>query len=46
MLEGMATRDVSATRVKILEIASELFTAKGYAGTSISDIAGRLGSTK
>lgn len=46
MLESMATRDVSATRVKILEIASELFTAKGYAGTSISDIAGRLGSTK
>ncbi|MEW2356966.1 helix-turn-helix domain-containing protein [Spirillospora sp. NPDC029432] len=34
------------TRARILDIAAELFRAQGYAGTSIADIAKRLGSSK
>jgi AcrR family transcriptional regulator len=34
------------TRQRILAIAGELFAAQGYAGTSIADITGRLGTTK
>jgi|tagenome__1003787_1003787.scaffolds.fasta_scaffold20802967_2 AcrR family transcriptional regulator len=33
------------TRGRILDIALELFSVQGYAGTSIVDIAGRLGTT-
>jgi AcrR family transcriptional regulator len=33
------------TRSRILDIALELFSVQGYAGTSIADIAGRLGTT-
>lgn len=39
-------RDAAGTRAKILGVARELFLAQGYAGTSIADIAGRLGVTK
>lgn len=42
----MSTRTASETRAKILDIARELFTIHGYAGTSIADIATRLGATK
>lgn len=42
----MTPRDASGTRTRILDIASELFATKGYVGTSIADIAGRLGTTK
>jgi AcrR family transcriptional regulator len=38
--------DAGDTRERILAIASELFAEKGYAGTSIADISGRLGTTK
>ncbi|MFB4312489.1 TetR family transcriptional regulator [Actinomadura sp. 21ATH] len=34
------------TRARILDIAGELFRTQGYAGTSIADIAKRLGSSK
>jgi len=34
------------TRERILEIARELFGARGYAGTSLSDIAAALGTSK
>lgn len=34
------------TRQRILDIALELFAERGYAGTSVSDITGRLGTTK
>lgn len=34
------------TRQRILDIASELFRERGYAGTSVRDIAERLGMTK
>ncbi|HJP74010.1 MAG TPA: helix-turn-helix domain-containing protein [Pseudonocardiaceae bacterium] len=33
------------TKARILAIAAELFAAQGYAGTSIADIAQRLGTT-
>jgi AcrR family transcriptional regulator len=42
----MSDRNAEHTRARILEIAGELFQAKGYAGTSIADIAGRLGTSK
>ena len=42
----MAERNAGRTRTRILEIALELFNAQGYAGTSIADIAGRLGTSK
>ncbi|OLT12052.1 hypothetical protein BJF78_25145 [Pseudonocardia sp. CNS-139] len=42
----MADRNAARTRERILEIAGELFRARGYAGTSIADIAGRLGTSK
>lgn len=34
------------TRHAILAVAQELFAAHGYAGTSVADIAGRLGMSK
>ena len=34
------------TKERILEVALELFAETGYLGTSMSDIAGRLGITK
>jgi AcrR family transcriptional regulator len=39
-------RPGSETRTEILRIALELFTAKGFEGTSIRDIAEALGTTK
>jgi AcrR family transcriptional regulator len=39
-----AVRHPADTRGRILRIALELFSAQGYAGTSITDIAGRLGT--
>ena len=42
----MAERDAARTRARIMEIAGELFRSQGYAGTSISDIATRLGTSK
>jgi AcrR family transcriptional regulator len=38
--------DANRTRQRILAIALELFSQHGYAGTSIADIAGRLGTSK
>lgn len=38
-------RDKAGTRARILEIAAELFAKQGYTGTSIVDIAQRLGTT-
>lgn len=38
-------RGSADTRSRILDIALELFSVQGYAGTSIVDIAGRLGTT-
>jgi AcrR family transcriptional regulator len=35
----------AGTRQRILDIALELFSAQGYAGTSIAGIAGKLGTT-
>lgn len=40
---GRAARD---TRRRNLTTAQELFAGQGYAGTSIADIAGRLGTSK
>lgn len=40
---GSAAED---TRRRILDTATELFTQRGYAGTSVRDIAERLGMTK
>src|SRR5215467_11521395 len=34
------------TRARILDVALELFAERGYAGTSVRDIAERLGMTK
>ena len=36
----------AVTKERILTIAQELFCARTYAGTSIADIAGRLGTSK
>lgn len=38
--------DAGDTRARILAIAQELFVQRGFAGTSIADIAGGLGTTK
>ena len=40
---GSAAED---TRQRIIDTATELFTERGYAGTSVRDIAERLGMTK
>lgn len=39
------TRDAAATRTAILEAAEELFAEKGFAGTSIREIAKKSGSS-
>lgn len=41
----MATKDKAGTKTRILAIAAELFAKQGYTGTSIADIAQRLGMT-
>ena len=41
-----ASADQGSTRERILDIALELFTERGYDKTSIRDIAERLGTTK
>jgi len=38
-------RKAADTRTRILDISAELFARKGFTGTSISDIAGELGTT-
>ena len=38
--------DKRGTRRAILAVAQELFAAQGYAGTSVADIANRLGMSK
>jgi AcrR family transcriptional regulator len=38
--------DAKETRQRILDIALELFGERGFAGTSVADIAGRLGTSK
>ncbi|MEV0637164.1 helix-turn-helix domain-containing protein [Streptomyces sp. NPDC050619] len=43
---AVAERDGVRTRARILEIAQELFAKRGYAGTSIADIARELGTSK
>ena len=42
----MADHSAGKTRQRILVIAGELFVRQGYAGTSIADIAGQLGTSK
>lgn len=42
----MSTHGSGATRSRILEVALALFSERGYAGTSIRDIADRLAITK
>ncbi|WP_222122091.1 TetR/AcrR family transcriptional regulator [Curtobacterium sp. 9128] len=44
--EPPSRRPGSETRAEILRVALELFTARGYEGTSIRDIAEALGITK
>ncbi|GAA0390119.1 TetR family transcriptional regulator [Microbispora corallina] len=41
-----AGRDAAETRGRILAVAQSLFAERGYAGTSVADIAGRLGTSK
>jgi AcrR family transcriptional regulator len=43
---AVGERDGVRTRARILEAAQELFVERGYAGTSIADIAGKLGTSK
>jgi TetR/AcrR family transcriptional regulator, regulator of cefoperazone and chloramphenicol sensitivity len=43
---GVDTVANAGTRHRVLEVARELFAENGYAGTSIADIADRLGVTK
>jgi AcrR family transcriptional regulator len=42
----MAETEVAGTRTRILAIARELIAERGYGGTSISQIAARLGTSK
>jgi AcrR family transcriptional regulator len=42
----MTTREIAGTRDRILEIARDLIRERGYTSTSISQIAGRLGTSK
>jgi AcrR family transcriptional regulator len=42
----MVDKGVGGTRERILSVAGELFAQQGYAGTSIVDIAGQLGTSK
>ena len=42
----MPDTDAGDTRQRILAVAQELFASQGYAGTSIADIANRLGMSK
>jgi AcrR family transcriptional regulator len=44
--QAKGARDRRGTRRAILGAAQELFAAHGYAGTSVADIAGRLGMSK
>src|SRR2546426_11950274 len=42
----MIETEIAGTRTRILEIARELIREQGYSSTSISQIAGRLGTSK
>jgi AcrR family transcriptional regulator len=42
----MPNTETGDTRQRILAVAQELFASQGYAGTSIADIANRLGLSK
>ncbi|OLT17421.1 hypothetical protein BJF79_17870 [Actinomadura sp. CNU-125] len=42
----MTERAAEGTRARILDIAGDLFRTRGYAGTSIADIAATLGTSK
>lgn len=42
----MTERTAEGTRTRILDIAADLFRTRGYAGTSIADIAAGLGTSK
>ncbi len=44
--EDALTHDPASTRERILDVALDLFTEKGYDGTSLREIAERLGVTK
>ena len=46
MSNPLGARTLQERRALILEIAARLFEAKGYAGTSVDDIARELGVTK
>src|SRR5437867_9065528 len=42
----MAETETASTRARILDIARDLIAERGYGGTSISQIAGKLGTSK
>src|SRR5438445_5423679 len=42
----MIETEIAGTRTRILEIARELIREQGYSSTSISQIAGKLGTSK
>jgi AcrR family transcriptional regulator len=44
--EGVPRRQGERTRERILDVALKLFSEQGYEGTSLREIAGRLGVTK
>jgi AcrR family transcriptional regulator len=45
-MRGIRNEMVEFRRARILDAASQLFFQKGFSGTTIDDIAGRLGVTK
>jgi len=45
-MRSMTENEVAGTRARILDVARELIAERGYSSTSISQIAGRLGTSK